>query len=151
MGKGRPSLRVIVPYYTTHVSTPAIEFPRTPGPLQRPPTVPFPQTTQLVNPQLARRLSQRGLTSSTASNEVTIVERSVGIDLYTYETRICGTSQFIDESAHDQLASLAFTANDSALLPEEEVEIPGQGNVDEAGFTPFFRKDLCQWPNRNSQ
>ncbi len=37
---------------------------------------------------------------------------------------------------HDQIASVAFTAADSALIPEEGVELPGQGNVDESGFTP---------------
>ncbi len=66
-----------------HSSTPAIEFPRTPGPLPRATNCSFPPTTRQVNPQLARRLSQRGSTSSTASNGVTIVERSVWIDLYT--------------------------------------------------------------------
>ena len=62
------------------------------------------------------------------------------IDLYTDETHICGTSQFADEAVNDQLSSLAFTANAYALLPEEGVELPGQGNVDGAGFTPSLRE-----------
>ncbi len=120
----------------THSSTPTNEFPRTRRTPPKATNRSFPPTTQPVNTQLARRLSQKGSISSTASNEVTIVERSLGIDLYTDETQVCGTSQFADEAVHDQLAFLAFTANDSALLSEEEVEFTGLSNVNEAGFTP---------------
>ncbi len=71
-----------------------------------------------------------------ASNEVTIVEKSVGMDLYTDETHICGTSQFADQVMDDHLASLAFTADDSALLPAQGTEFPEQGDHEEADFTP---------------
>ncbi len=135
LNKRKP--RVFIPGLTpaaslgkpSYSSTPAIDFPRTPAPPPKATNRSFPLTTQPANLQLKQRLSQKGSTSSAASNEVTIVEKSVGIDLYTDETHICGTSQFADQVMDDQ------SADESALLPEEGAEFPGQGDQEEADFT----------------